>query len=549
MPARAVHSERIERSPEVRGVGCFMSLSLSDPTTGWSFTLTTDAAGTRPTTSGLTLTDVRHDGHNFCRDLRVIGLRIVMERVRPDGSRSESSHFLPLSDPPFVVSPLRVIRPSVPTSPSPPTVPAPPSPSAAWLREAADALRFQSYFASGVFGVRCEYTLPSAYVAATWPNCEVERLEVSQQMLFSPRGNAPKHEPSGGLHAARCHPLTRFEWVPNRAVDRSRDYFRVLRTRIDYRLHLFIDRHHASPDAAPSLGNNAGLFADNESLNPFAAAGAGIGNIPGLQGRTGLGPASTSSIAFAAVEKPLVREVATLGLEEGTRLLGPRSRFGARSAERGWDNVHWWGSRGAGAPMISAPGAFHAAHIHWRWGGAGSSLPNRPYLPEIDGTGGPAGFATRFWGSDRLQVDPNIWMQTLRIGVTKNEPALNPNHTSTALESLCTERWEELFTRLRSAPADIEAGEDIVLWYSADVPRETTFPADVSSGIFPTTLRPGVTYSSSTPASVFIHGIFFAHDAEQTNLYAGTTDPQHSPRTPAEIRALTGPAAWRRTSS
>jgi len=502
-----------------------VGISFSDSATGWSFVCATDAAGTRPPPGGLVLTEMQHDGHNFCRDLRMIGIRIWMEEIRPDGTvAATTNHFLPLSDPPFTVGTIQVLQPSAVPVPPPLATLLPPGATIQWLREAAEVGRFSSYFRTGslhiAFGLRCDFTLPNSYVTANWPNCEIERLEVSQRFLFAPRTNTPPHEPSGGLQAARCHPTARYTLVANPAVDRTRNYFRVGRMRFDYRLHLFLDRHHSSPSTQPSIGNNAGLFADHEAI---------------------LGGLRPTTNAFTAVEKPLVLEVATMGLDEGTSLLGPRSYLGpSSSTPRGWDNVHWWGTRGPGQPIISAPGAFHAAHIHWRWGGAGSTF--RSTIPEIDGTGAPSGFKDRRWGVDRLQVDPNIWMQTIRVAVTKNDGYLNPNSPGLPLSSLCPTDWDSLFTGLRATPQDIEAGDDIVLWYSADIPRTTYFPSDNTFAIMPTQIRPGVTYTSTTPGTVFLHGIFFAHDAEGGGL--GSTSPEHFPRTPAQIRAN---PIWKRT--
>jgi len=45
------------------------------------------------------------------------------------------------------------------------------------------------------------------------------------------------------------------------------------------------------------------------------------------------------------------------------------------------------------------------------------------------------------------------------------------------------------------------------------------------------------TFKAKTPASVFVSGIFFAHDAEITGVAVGTTDPQHFPTDEATIRA------------
>jgi len=204
-----------------------------DRSTGWNFDYV-DVAG-RPGPGGLVLTNIQHWGHNFCRDLRLLGIRLWMEEVRPDGTVEQTtSHFLPLSNPPFLVDHQQVLLPAV----------------AATTTVVGDVTRFNRYFTTAVFVMRGDFTLPSTYVAATWPNCEFELMIVSQRFMFSPYGNSPRHEPSGGLNAARCHPLTRFDFRANGAVDRSRNRWRVGHVRFDYRLHLFLDRDYRSPSSA-----------------------------------------------------------------------------------------------------------------------------------------------------------------------------------------------------------------------------------------------------------------------------------------------------------
>lgn len=165
--------------------------------------------------------------------------------------------------------------------------------------------------------------------------CRDLRLIISQRFLFSPYDHIPRHEPSGGLNAARCHPMTRFDFHRNDSVDMTRNRWRFARMRFDYRLHLFLDRHHTSPSTQPNIGNNAGLFRDNESAGAGPVVQAGrtvlvlIDPVPQDMSSISQG---FSNIAFGAIEKPLIREVATVGLNQGT------TRF--RDANT-WDNVHW----------------------------------------------------------------------------------------------------------------------------------------------------------------------------------------------------------------
>jgi hypothetical protein len=45
-----------------------------------------------------------------------------------------------------------------------------------------------------------------------------------------------------------------------------------------------------------------------------------------------------------------------------------------------WDNIHWWGGYKK-FHIPSAPEAFHAAHLHWRWG---LNLQEKPKRVDTD---------------------------------------------------------------------------------------------------------------------------------------------------------------------
>jgi hypothetical protein len=501
-----------------------MAIPIADRATGWTGTILTAPGGTRPPPGGLALQDLRHDQHNFARDIRMIGVRLKLEQVDRAGSVTATrSVFLPLSNPPFTVGPITVLTPAVPTMPGASTL--------SYLREADEALQFGSYFRDGSgnyvgYGVRCDYTLPASWFTANAANCEVSELVISQRFLFSRYGVSPPHEPGGVLQAARCHPMARFEYRANQAVDRTQTYYRIASIRFDYRLHLYIDASDTAPTATASTGSNqAGLFADEEVANPVTGLGAVV--------RIG---AAASRTAFSAIEKPLVCEVSALGLWEGSPMIGPRSIYAPLGAMHCWDNIHWWGFRGTGAPLISAPGAFHAAHVHWRWGGAGSAL--RRTIPEIDTSGAPTVAQTHPWGhATRTLVDPDAWIQTIRVGVAKNDPSLDPTRSGVSLDSLSPEDWRTLFSSLRGTPERIEAGGDIVLWYSSEVHRSTTFPGRYTFAIFPQQVAAATTLFTGAAGTVFLHGIFFAHNPELGGFGVGTRDPQHYPRSAGTIRS------------
>jgi hypothetical protein len=504
-----------------------MSIAIADAATSWTGTILTDATNTRPPAGGLVLQDLRHDQHNFARDIRAIGIRLKIQRITPpDTVSSTISLFLELSDPPFTVSTISTL------TPQPVSLPIMGGLTAQFLREAYEALQFRTYFqdASGNYvgyGVRADYTLPASWFSTNYPNCEMAGLTISQRFMFSRYGLSPPHEPGGVLQAARCHPMMRYEYTPNPSVDRSQVFYRIASIRFDYRLHLYVDGllNIASTSASPQTANQAGLFADEEVANPITGLGALV-HIGAAASRT----------AFAAVEKPLVYEVTGQGLQEGARVIGTRSIYPPTNPTVGWDNLHWWGFRGTGQPLISAPGAFHAAHLHWRWGGAGS-LPRRT-IPEIDTSGAPTVAQQHPWGNaTRTLVDPDAWIQTLRVAVAKNDPSLDPTRSGVQLLNLSPENWPTLFTSLRSTPQDISGGDDIVMWYSTEVHRSTTFPGRWSFAIFPTQIAPAVTLYTQNSGTVFLHGIFFAHNPEITGFGVGTRDPQYFPRSESTIRS------------
>jgi hypothetical protein len=506
-----------------------VSFAFTDSATGWSGTCVTGTGLTSPPPGGLVLQDVRHDGHSFARDIRMIGIWLKVEEVTPAGAvaRTFPPVFVPLSNPPFAIGPLNTLTPA-------PFTPSAGGATIQYLREAAEVPQFDTYFRNGAnyvaYGFSVDYTLPAPWFSGQWANCEVSQLWIAQRFLFSRYAHDPRHEPSGALDAARFHPVSKYAFTKNSAVNRSVNYQRIASIRFDYRLQLKLDRHYdlATNRTLPQLGQSTGLFRDNDSISLST---------------------SIARTVFAAIEKPLVLEVWAYGLWQGAPIVGPRT--GPTSGtERTWDNLHWWGAKATGDPIISAPGAFHAAHCHWRWGAAGSSL--RPTYPEIDTGGVPAAVSGRPWGTGamRVLVDPNVWIQTIRVAIAKNDASLDPN-AGAALTSLSRDAWETLFTPgLRATPDDIYAGAEIVYWYSTEVHSSTTFPpTSTPITIGPVTIprgSPAATYASKLEGSVFIHGFFFAHNAEQGGAAVGATTPEHWPRTVAALRAS---PTWYRPAS
>jgi hypothetical protein len=471
-----------------------------NPETGWTFDCLTDPSG-KPPEGGMVLQKVRHQGHNFAKDVRLIGFWFTYETIDESGIVGGSYKKFRLlgSKWGFAVSSVRALDPK-------PILNHPDwKEKFEWLQE-LDALNFSDYFQdpqdtySG-YGVMAKYDAPQFFAYVGLDNCEYSGLSIEQRFLFSRYADEPPHEPSGALSAARFHPLISYEFTANPAVDLMRQRTRVTSIRFDYRLHLYLDNDYAfteKPNVVQgTLQNQAGLFADKNSVTLSALRGI-------------------SRASFAAVEKPLVCEVTAPGLLKG---VSDGSDLAANDpAPEGnvvcWDNIHWWGLRYPPQTYISAPGAFHAAHVHWRWGAS---------LNQIAALAGPFVDAGPHFTPGQPLVDPGIFMQTIRVAVTKNSARLDPARKN--LVDLSDSTWETLFeTNNTPPPEHIADGGNIVLWYSTEVHRQVTIPS-----------RSSKPFSAALSGTVFLHGIFFAHDAEETGVTVGPTSSDWRPRTFEQI--------------
>ena len=56
-----------------------------DKVTGWTFETPSDSSG-KPLAGGLVLQKMRHQGHNFARDIRMVGVWIEVEHVDDVGT-------------------------------------------------------------------------------------------------------------------------------------------------------------------------------------------------------------------------------------------------------------------------------------------------------------------------------------------------------------------------------------------------------------------------------------------------------------------------------
>jgi hypothetical protein len=468
---------------------------------GWTFDLELDDATGMPVPGGLALKQIRHDGHSFAHDIRLIGVWMTLEQVDTNGhvtgtqsklATLDSKSFTPLSG-------IRTLEPKAVKNPIT-------RGTFDYLREADAALNFSDYFESRgnsiAYGVAIKYNAPSLFADLHVDNCESAGLLIEEIFLFARYADDPPHEPSGALSAARFHPLVSYELSQNLNCDRSKTFTRIKSLRFDFRLHLYLDRYYTDnfgpmADAPGGAKNQAGLFADTD-----------IGTARILK-RGVLGSTGVEEIAFYAVEKPLVTEVTAPGLIDGD----PKGVMpGSKDKIICWDNIHWWGAQTLGKRvgdtkgtltttqlMISTPGAFHAAHTHWRWGETVGSWAGRI----------GASAWRRFNPGDAL-LDPRVPLQTLLVAITKYRKNQDPEHA--ALQDLTKAQWDTLFHDSSNypPPETIHDGANIVLWYSTEVSR-TGF-------VMP-------------PAgTVFLHGIFFAHDAEKTGSTVGSRDSLYRPR-------------------
>lgn len=458
-----------------------------DRVTGWSFEA--DPPGAAPASGGLSLQQVRHNGHNFAQDIRVVGLWVE----QATSGRPPTKTFVKLDSQSFEVSNVSQLEPL-------PTRQSTYSKVFRKLKETDECLDFNIYFGKedhSAFGVKVNYT--SKVGAIFDPNSEVKSLRIDQIFLFSKYSNSPSHEPSGDLRAARLFPLVKFRLIRNENVDRTKKVSRVLSIRVDYRLHLRLDATHdlkKLEQMEKNRGNRSGLFRDRDS-GAFARGWAGSVLEPNM-----------SDIVFEAVEKPLVNEVVAPGLRDGQSSYSEHGRTVVC-----WDNVHQWGARSGSSQMISAPGAFHAAHLHWRWGKA-IPLAKQQFK-------GPKALAEDGWAP---LIDPRLPKQTIMLAVTTNEPSLDP--LKQPLEKLSAEDWASTFTKRK--PQFIYRGADIVTWVSfqangmgegAKDSRKLGYLEPDTEGVF------------------FPHGFFFAHEAEIERFTIGPRGPDHRPRGFRELRS------------
>lgn len=450
---------------------------------------------------GLVLKNLFHDDYSFARDCRVLGIWLF-----PVDAATHKPEFLILGPPDFKIN------------------------------------SFKQYNANeGETVERAPYNF-NAY--NTYLQLEVEHESVSelfgisepfkviQKYLFTDYNDNPAHEPAGegfgyvygALFASRFFPMVTLQ-LPEQYQGLIKSF------RVDYYFHPKIDGFTKKaknlrdcskdyPSGINDFPNQAGVFLDG--VNPFTVDPMNIASeytkdikfvpsqssllttllSPLLAPLTKLQNPDFATAVFTGTEKPLVLEICTTGVQDSSIKFIKNGKEGY-----GWDNIHWWGSRGTGNPIISAIGAFHCFHLHWRWNEPAQFLGGNHFEGVSNYFDGPL-------------VDPNLENQTVRFSVCKYSSARDPELVN--LKNLSKETFSDLFHKNNNpAPQEINLpdnagfeGANLVLWFSV----EASIPDDFKEG------------------TVFIHGIFFAHDNEpQFHPFTGSMTEEYIPKSKDSI--------------
>lgn len=454
---------------------------------------------------GLALKNVYHNGYSFAKDIRVVSIWVF-----PKDTKRFKPKQLVLGAPDFIQQPIKDHQ--LPFSPN--------------VSKAIKApLNFSSYNTETALEVKWVSTKPVFEDA----NGKSRHLWITQTYIFSDYNDEPRHEPSGVLMAARLFPITTVYYG-----DEQDGY--IASVRIDYRLHLNLDgtlnykvnevfnkliKNNPDRFKLKNFPNQAGAFKDFD--DPIIAAAKGI-----------ITKSTNASNIFSAVEKPLLLEICGTGLLNGSNVLDTN--------KYGWDNIHWWGFRGEGQPIISAPGGFHAAHLHWRWG-AITQLINKDKQFKTGIPEEVKNYDEKKKSIEGALVDPSNWIQDIKFAIAKNISTRTPDETNSNLKALSTENFFDLFQANNLPnPENIEKGDDLVLWYSIEAKKDTTITKTTTDekGKTLTSLKK---VNASISGKYFIQGIFFAHEAEKSNIkianvevgMIGTTEAQYFPQNKSVI--------------
>lgn len=201
-----------------------------------------------------------------------------------------------------------------------------------------------------------------------------------------------------------------------------------------------------------------------------------------------------SIVSFDGVEKPVLYELVGTFVNEG-------------DVTGTWDNMHWWGTE----KIPSAPGAFHAAHTHFRW----SQLNTYPSPEEEQVLDVLNSFGTKkalFNKTPQLRslvktfvekqlsgplIDPNIPKQTIHFALALNGGTLDKKLKEKPKENEPVETFDKVDVTpmpIASVSESGNKGADIVYWLSCKAQRTD---AEVFKG------------------TLLVNGFYFAHDEEK----------------------------------
>lgn len=508
----------------------------------WYVEYDTEKDGTLPN-GGIILRNIKHDNYNLAKEIRTTGFWIEFETFENKKSVKKESKFYPIDKTHFNYENLG--KPILLDERSDAVKPKIDNLKTKKLYDKLDKDKKKKYdtyinildnlqnFSKYHFikGIQAKYSLKDNFSSE---NCEYANLTITQTYLFTDYQERPAHEPSGGLKATRLFPLIKTEFKNNTNFnDKAQKITRINSIRIDYKFHPRLDTYLASTAkniesmlplmVSPQLKaeykhilynkpQQAGVFIDEESPDVFAR-GKGI-----------------ESVVFKAAEKPLIYEIGGVGLEKAMPFY---------DRKKTWDNIHWWGGY-LDHHIPSAPGAFHAMHLHWRWGGAikGNLLKAPPFgnAKQFTESGVPSAVLDDKRYKDFLGplVHPKCWIQSIRFAIVKYDEKEN-NTTTKNFNDKFSDKVNNPTTHLKR----INDGENLVLWYSVEIHKKMMLPAQEGYNLpsSPTTMAPtpsvdpvpAKSMTASLNGSVFIHGLFFAHEEESTEGDIGSTTEEYIP--------------------
>jgi len=432
---------------------------------GWRSSYFVNSDGSLPP-GGIVLQKTRHESYNLANDIRVIKIWL------DEGLSTESSVTLGTDD----------FEPAKPVS----------------ILTKADKPPFP-------FG---EYK-PKHCIKAVFESINPvipggSKLKIVQTYILTEYSSNPAHEPSGSLSATRLFPLIQFSFPDENANTPTKSRVKTIRVdyRFDFNLDVFLhgatieESFKKSPRgngkyptplelaAIKKQPQQAGVFRDSDTARPILE---------------GIFP---EDVVFKSAEKPLVSEIISEGLDEGLNKTKNIFR---------WDNIHWWGGYKA-AHIPSTPGAFHAIHLHWRWGLSLQEKPFRIFGQKLDSdpefSGQPQFKGTSIGGP---LLDSSISKQTIQFAIVKNE--LLPQD----ILQHSTAPFAKIFKLNKgNIPVDIKDGSDLVLYLSCTAKRQND--------------------SRKFTGTFFIHGLFFAHDKEIKGFTIGSKDREYfNPKNPNPI--------------